>query len=83
MYTLISTCMLTYTHIYIHTYRSVSAYIHSNMHAYTLVCLMTYIHTYIHTYVAEVNINVVGMNTFLFPMEFLHFGRKIPSLLHF
>ena len=34
-------------------------------------------------YVAEVNINIVGMNAFLFPMEFLHFGRKIPSLLHF
>ena len=33
--------------------------------------------------VAEVNTNIVGMNAFLFPMEFLHFGRKIPSLLHF
>ena len=33
--------------------------------------------------VMEVNINVAGMNTFLFPMEFLHFGGKIPSLLHF
>ena len=33
--------------------------------------------------VTKVNINIVGMNAFLFPMEFLHFGRKIPSLLHF
>ena len=34
-------------------------------------------------YVTEVNINTAGMNTFLFPMKFLHFGGKIPSLLHF
>ena len=31
----------------------------------------------------EVNINIVEMSTFLFPVEFLHFGGKIPSLLHF
>ena len=24
--------------------------------------------------VTEVNINIMGMNAFLFPMEFLHFG---------
>ena len=24
----------------------------------------------------EVNMNIAGMSTFLYPMEFLHFGRK-------
>ena len=33
--------------------------------------------------VTKVNINITGKNAFLFPMEFLHFSRKIPSLLHF
>ena len=33
--------------------------------------------------VTGVNINTVGMSIFLLPMEFLHFGGKIPSLLHF
>ena len=26
--------------------------------------------------VTEVNMNIAGMSTFLFPMEFLHFGGK-------
>ena len=33
--------------------------------------------------VTEVNMNIVGMGTFLFLMEFLYFCGKIPSLLHF
>ena len=33
--------------------------------------------------VAGVNINTVGMSTFLLHIEFLHFGGKIPSLLCF
>ena len=33
--------------------------------------------------VTEVNMNIVGMGTFLFPMEFLYVCGKIPSLLHF
>ena len=33
--------------------------------------------------VMGVNINTAGMSIFLLPMQFLHFGRKIPSLLHF
>ena len=33
--------------------------------------------------VVGVNINTVGMIIFLLPMEFLHFGGKIPSLLSF
>ena len=44
---------------------------------YACMCICMY------TYVMKVNINVAGMNTFMFPMEFLHFGGKIPSLLHF
>ena len=32
--------------------------------------------------VMGVNINTTGISTFLLHIEFLHFGRKIPSLLH-
>ena len=35
------------------------------------------------TCVTEVDMNIVGMGTFLFLMEFLYFCGKIPSLLHF
>ena len=50
---------------------------------YVHVLIQRLIHAYIDTYVTEVNMNIAGMSTFLFPMEFLHFGGKIPSLLHF
>ena len=33
--------------------------------------------------VMEVSMNIVGIGAFLFPMEFLCFCRKTPSLLHF
>ena len=33
--------------------------------------------------VVRVNISTVGMSTFLLHIEFLHFGGKISSLLHF
>ena len=33
--------------------------------------------------VMEVSMNIVGIGTFLFPMKFLCFLGKIPSLLHF
>ena len=49
-------------------------------HTYNIYPCMS---MYMHTYVVEVNMNIAGMNAFLFPMEFLHFGEKIPSLLHF
>ena len=57
--------------------------IQSYIHVVLPISIHPCIYTYMYSYVTEVSINVVGMNTFLFPMEFLHFGRKIPSLLHF
>ena len=42
-----------------------------------------HVYIYIYIYVVEVNINAMGMSIFLLPMEFLHSGRKLPSLLYF
>ena len=56
-------------------YVPIYIYIHTDTHGYP--------HVYLATHVAKVNINIVGMNAFLFLMEFLHFGGEIPSLLHF
>ena len=92
-YTNIDACLPTYLHAY-NIYASIHSYIPICMYTYILIYGCLHIHKqhtcislcmfgYMYAYVTEVNINVAGMNTFLFPMEFLHFGRKIPSLLHF
>ena len=73
-----------YAYIYIYAYISIYiyTYAYTYMHVYTYIFIHIYICIYVYTYiyVTEVNMNIVGMSTFLF---FCLLVGKIPSLLHF
>ena len=54
------------------------------VHKLEFLCLKWAITEQFHEYLChEVSMNIAGIGTFLFPMEFLCFCGKIPSLLHF
>ena len=79
-------CMYISIHKYTDMYLDVfCTYIDGYIHIYLLIYMHTYMDMYTCMYacVTEVNMNIAGMGTFLFCMEFLYFCEKIPSLLHF
>ena len=51
-------------------------YIYASIHVCFNMSKSSHIHMLIYKYVTEVNMNITGMSTFLFPMEFFAFWQE-------
>ena len=74
-YIYIDVCLPTYIHIYIHA-TCMQLHLENFLDVTCMYACM-------HLYVAGMSMNATGMSIHPFPVEFLCFDMKIPSLLDF